>query len=141
LTSFDPFLREFDRMTRQAFGWSNWPARVTLPMDGIRREDDVVFKFDLPGVKLDDIEVNVDNGVLTVSAQRDEEKADAGRHIVRERVAGSLYRRIYLGDTYDTDKVEAAYENGVLTVRVPVAEKAKARKVEIGNNAKKMIAA
>src|SRR5579859_3416134 len=133
-------MQEFDRLTQQAFNWSN-SARAALPVDGIRREGDVVFKFDLPGVKLDDIDVSVDNGVLTVSAKRDEEKADAERHIIRERVTGSLYRRIYLGDAYDTDKVEAAYENGVLTVRVPVAEKARARKVEIGNNTKKMIAA
>src|SRR5579859_7000619 len=143
LTSFDPFLREFDRMTQQAFGWSNWStqAGTALPVDGIRRQDDVVFKFDLPGVKLDAIEVNVDNGMLTVSATRDEEKTDAEHHIIRERVTGSLYRRIYLGDAYDTDKVEAAYENGVLTVRVPVAERAKARKVEISSDSKKMIAA
>ncbi|HLX46829.1 MAG TPA: Hsp20/alpha crystallin family protein [Streptosporangiaceae bacterium] len=143
LTSFDPFMQEFDRLTQQAFGWSNWSnsARAALPVDGIRREGDVVFKFDLPGVKLDDIDVSVDNGVLTVSAKRDEEKADAERHIIRERVTGSLYRRIYLGDAYDTDKVEAGYENGVLTVRVPVAERAKARKVEISSDSKKMIAA
>jgi HSP20 family protein len=110
-------------------------------MDGIRRDGDVVLRFDLPGVSQDDIEVNVDRGVLFVSAKRDEEKTDSERPFIRERVAGTLRRRIYLGDAYDADKVEAAYENGVLTVRVPVAEKAKARKVEIGNDTKKMIAA
>jgi HSP20 family protein len=56
-------------------------------------------------------------------------------------VIGTLRRRVYLGDAYDAGKVEAAYENGVLTVRVPLAEQAKARKVEIGNDTKKMIAA
>jgi HSP20 family protein len=110
-------------------------------MDGIKREEDVVLRFDLPGVNQENIEVSVDRGVLSVSAKRDEEKTDSERPFIRERVAGTLRRRVYLGDAYDADKVEAAYENGVLTVRVPLAEQAKARKVEIGNDTKKMIAA
>jgi HSP20 family protein len=121
LTSFDPFR-------------TSWPTRSALPMDGIRREEDV-------GVSQENIEVNVDRGVLTVAAKRDEEKTDSERPFIRERVAGSLRRRVYLGDAYDADKVEAAYENGVLTVRVPLAEQAKARKVEVGTDTKKMIAA
>lgn len=83
-------------------------------MDGIRREEDVVLRFDLPGVSQENIEVNVDRGVLSVSAKRDEEKTDAERPFIRERVIGSLRRRVYLGDAYDADKVEAAYENGAL---------------------------
>jgi HSP20 family protein len=134
-TSFDPFLYS------RAFGRPAGFSRTVLPMDGIRRDGDVVLRFDLPGISLEDIDVNVDRGVLTVSAKRDEEKNDSARPIVRERITGTLRRRIYLGDAYDADKVEAAYENGVLTVRVPLAEKAKARKVEIGNDTKKMIAA
>lgn len=136
LTSFDPFVH-----TQRAFGWSAGSARTALPMDGIRREDDIVLRFDLPGISLEDIEVNVDRGVLTVSAKRDEEKSDSERPFIRERVTGTLRRRVYLGDAYDADKVEAAYENGVLTVRVPLAEKAKARKVDVGNDTKKMITA
>jgi HSP20 family protein len=128
LTSFDPF---------RTYG----ATRTALPMDGIRREEDVVLRFDLPGVSQENIEVNVDRGVLSVSAKRDEEKADSDRPFIRERVNGTLRRRVYLGDAYDAEKVEAAYENGVLTVRVPLAEQAKARKVEIGNDTKKMIAA
>jgi HSP20 family protein len=128
LTSFDPF------STYRG-------VRTALPMDGIRREDDIVLRFDLPGVSQENIEVSVDRGVLSVSAKRDEEKADSERPFIRERVAGTLRRRVYLGDAYDVGQVEAAYENGVLTVRVPLAEQAKARKVEIGNDTKKMIAA
>ncbi|HEY3732342.1 MAG TPA: Hsp20/alpha crystallin family protein [Streptosporangiaceae bacterium] len=128
LTSFDPFR-------------TSWPARAALPMDGTRRENDVVLRFDLPGVGQDNIEVSVDRGVLSVSAKRDEERSDSDRPFVRERVTGTLRRRVYLGDAYDADQVEAAYENGVLTVRVPLAEKAKARKVEVGNDTKKMITA
>jgi HSP20 family protein len=131
LTSFDPFLHS------RTFGFT----RAALPMDGIRREDDVVLRFDLPGISLENIEVNVDRGVLSVSAKRDEETTDSERPFIRERVTGTLRRRIYLGDAYDAGKVEAAYENGVLTVRVPRAEKAKARKVEIGSDTQKMIAA
>ncbi len=129
LTAFDPFQRTFGNV------------RPALPMDGIRRQDDVVLRFDLPGVGQENIEVNVDRGVLTVSATREAEKSDSGRPFVRERVTGALRRRVYLGDAYDADNVEAAYENGVLTVRVPLAEQAKARKVEIGNDTSKMIAA
>lgn len=128
LTSFDPFR-------------TGLPARSALPMDGVKRENDLVLRFDLPGVNQEDIEVNVDRGVLTVSAKRDEEKNDSDRPFIRERVIGTLRRRVYLGDAYDAGQVEAAYENGVLTVRVPLAEQAKARKVEIGNDTKKMIAA
>ena len=136
VTSFDPFLH-----AQRSFGRSAGYARAALPMDGIRREEDVVLRFDLPGISLEDIEVNVDRGVLTVSAKREEEKSDSDRPFIRERVTGTLRRRVYLGDAYDSDKVEAAYENGVLTVRVPLAEKAKARKVEIGSDSSKMIAA
>jgi HSP20 family protein len=129
LTTFDPF----------TFGRT---VRAGLPMDSVRRADDVVFRFDLPGVSQDDIEVSVDRGVLSISAKRDEEtRSESDRVLVRERVTGTLRRRIYLGDGYDADKVEAAFENGVLTVRVPVAEQAKARKVEISTDASKMIAA
>lgn len=135
LTTFDPFL-----YTR-ALGRPAGSARTALPMDGIRRDGDIVLRFDLPGISLEDIEVSVDRGVLSVSAKRDEEKNDADRPFVRERVTGTLRRRIYLGDAYDADQAEAAYENGVLTVRVPLAEKARARKVEIGSDTQKMIAA
>jgi HSP20 family protein len=135
LTSFDPFLNT------RAFGRPAGFTRAALPMDGIRRENDVVFRFDLPGFGLHNIEVSIDRGVLTVSAKREEEKTDSERPFVRERVSGALRRRVYLGDSYDADKVEAAYENGVLTVRVPLAEQAKARKVEISGDASKMIAA
>jgi HSP20 family protein len=130
-TSFDPFL----------YSRTSGLARAALPMDAVRRDDDVVLRFDLPGIGLDNIEVNVDRGVLSVSAKRDEETTDSERPFIRERVTGTLRRRVYLGDAYDADQAEAAYENGVLTVRVPRSEKAKARKVEIGSDTQKMIAA
>ncbi|HEY7144849.1 MAG TPA: Hsp20/alpha crystallin family protein [Streptosporangiaceae bacterium] len=130
LTSFDPFLQEFDRVARRAFG----PATVGGPamrMDGIRRKDDVLLRFDLPGIDAKSIEVTVDRGVLTVSAKRAEEYAEDEKAFIRERRMGSFTRRVYLSDTVDADKIEAGYADGVLTVRVPLTEKAQPRKVEV----------
>ena len=141
LTTFDPFA-EFDRLARGTFG----PARGSRPqpavrMDAIRREHDVQLRFDLPGIDPDSIDVTVDRGVLSVSAKRDEEYAEGEKPFIRERVMGSFSRRIQLADTVDADRIEAAFDAGVLTVTVPVAETAKPRKVEITSGAKAEIAA
>jgi HSP20 family protein len=130
LTSFDPFVQEFDRMAKRAFGASAVSA-PTMRMDGIRRKDDVLLRFDLPGIDPDSIEVTVDRGVLTVSAKRVEEYAEGEKPFIRERRMGSFARRVYLSDTVDADKIEAGYADGVLTVRVPLTEKAQPRKVEV----------
>ncbi|MFI6506741.1 Hsp20/alpha crystallin family protein [Streptosporangium sp. NPDC050855] len=135
LTSIDPFVQEFDRrfdrLARQAFGGSEGAARGAMPLDGVRRKDDVLLKFDLPGIDPDSIEVTVDRGVLTVSAGREEEYGEDDRLFVRERPMGTFTRRVYLSEHLDADKVDAAYSNGVLAVRIPVIERAKPRKVEI----------
>jgi HSP20 family protein len=141
LTSFDPFL-EFDRLAWRAFGAGQWPAvRAAMPMDVIRGKDDVRLSFDLPGVDPESIDVTVDRGVLTVSAQRTEKAGEDEKLITRERVTGSFTRRLYLGDALDTDKVEAAFADGVLTVRLPLLAAAQPRKVEIHTGGKKEIAA
>lgn len=131
LTSIDPFLqefeRQFDRLTRQTFG----SGGAVMPMDGLRRDDDVVLRFDLPGVDPDSIDVTVDRGVLSVTARREEEVGEHERLFVRERPMGSFTRRVYLSEHLDSDKIDAGYANGVLTVRIPVLERAKPRKVEI----------
>jgi HSP20 family protein len=133
---------EFDRLARRAFGAGNWTAvRSAMPMDVIRGKDGVQIRFDLPGVDPESIDVTVDNGVLTVSAQRTEETGEDEKLITRERVTGSFARRLYLGDTLDTDKVEAAFADGVLTVRLPLLATAQPRKVEISTSSKKEIAA
>jgi HSP20 family protein len=133
---------EFDRLARRAFGAGNWTAvRSAMPMDVIRGKDGVQIRFDLPGVDPGSIDVTVDNGVLTVSAQRTEETGEDEKLITRERVTGSFARRLYLGDTLDTDKVEAAFADGVLTVRLPLLATAQPRKVEISTSSKKEIAA
>jgi HSP20 family protein len=131
LTSIDPFVqefeRQFDRLTRQAAQGGG----AVMPMDGLRRADDVVLRFDLPGIDPDSIEVTVDRGVLTVTARREEEYDDGDRVFVRERVMGAFTRRVYLSEHLDAGAIEAAYDNGVLAVRIPVLEQAKPRKVEI----------
>ncbi|GIH89605.1 Hsp20/alpha crystallin family protein [Planobispora siamensis] len=135
LTSIDPFVqefdRQFDRLTRQALGWREGSAGSAMPLDGVRRKDDVLLKFDLPGIDPDSIEVTVDRGVLSVSARREEEYGEDERVFVRERQMGTFTRRVYLSEHLDSEKIDAAYSNGVLAVRIPVIEKAKPRKIEI----------
>ena len=130
LTSIDPFVqefeRQFDRMTRQVA--QTGPA---MNMDGIRRKDDVVLRFDLPGIDPGSIEITVDRGVLSVSARREEEYEEEDRVFVRERAMGTFTRRVYLSEHLDAEAIDAAYENGVLAVRIPVLERAKPRKIEI----------
>jgi HSP20 family protein len=141
LTSFDPFV-EFDRLARRTFGAGHWTAvRSAMPMDVIRGKDDVQLRFDLPGVDADSIDVTVDRGVLTVSAKRTAETAEDEKLITRERVTGSFTRRLSLGDNLDSDKIEAAFAGGVLTVRLPLLATAQPRKVEISTDSKKEIAA
>jgi HSP20 family protein len=135
LTSIDPFVqefeRQFDRLSRQASAQGG----AAMPMDGLRRKDDVVLRFDLPGIDPDSIEVTVDRGVLSVSAQREEEHGEEDRLFVRERVMGTFTRRVYLSEHLDASAIDAAYDNGVLAVRIPVLEQAKPRKIEIHRSA------
>lgn len=142
LTTFDPFAREFDRIAQRAFGWTNaGTTRSVMRMDAVRRDGDIVLRFDLPGIDADSIEVTVDDDVLTVGARRAEELAEGEKPFIRERVVGSFSRRLYLGESADADNIEASYRDGVLTVRVPLTEKAQPRKVEIRTDAKPEIAA
>jgi len=141
LTTFDPFT-EFDRLAQRTFGATD-PRRphATMRMDAIRRADDVELRFDLPGIDPDSIEVTVDRGVLTVSAKRTQEYAEGEKPFIRERVMGSFTRQVRLSDSADADGIEAGFDAGVLTVRVPVQEKAQPRKVEVRTRAKAEIAA
>ncbi|GAA2203810.1 Hsp20/alpha crystallin family protein [Nonomuraea monospora] len=142
LTSIDPFFQEFERqfnrLARQSF--DNGGGAV-MPMDGLRRADDVLLRFDLPGIDPDSIEVTVDRGVLSVSARREEEIAEDERLFVRERTMGTFTRRVYLSEHLDSDKIDAGYADGVLTVRIPVLERAKPRKVAIQRGQAKAIKA
>ena len=129
----DPF-RELDRLTQQVFGNTagTWSRPTAMAMDAYRAGDQFVVAFDLPGVDPDAIELDVERNVLTVKAER--RPAATGEHVemqVAERPLGVFSRQLFLGDTLDTDHIDAGYDAGVLTLRIPIAERAKPRKVEI----------
>lgn len=129
----DPF-RELDRLAQQAFGTAGTPARPsTMPMDAWREGDVFIIEFDLPGVQADSVDLDVERNVLTVRAERPGYEGD-GELVASERPRGVFSRQVMLGDTLDTDKIEASYDTGVLRLRIPVAEQAKPRKIAISSN-------
>ena len=125
----DPF-RDLDRWTQQVFGTPGRPA--AMPMDAYREGDEFVVHFDLPGVAADSIDLTVEKNVLTVHGERTRPGAEGVELIVSERPQGTFSRQLFLGETLDADRLEANYADGVLTLRVPIAEKAKPRRVPIG---------
>ncbi|QZY28805.1 Hsp20/alpha crystallin family protein [Nocardioides coralli] len=127
LRSTDPF-RDFDRLTQQLLGTTNRPA--VMPMDAWREGDHFVIEFDLPGVARDSIDLDVERNVLTVRAERVPRNGD-WEMLATERPRGVFSRQLVLGDNLDLDRIEAGYDGGVLRLTVPVAEKAKPRKIEI----------
>lgn len=129
----DPF-RELDRLTQQVIGAANpgtWSKPATMPMDAYRDGDEFVVSFDLPGVAADAIELDIERNVLTVKAERRPTPGKDVQMQVSERPLGVFSRQLFLGDALDTDRIAADYEAGVLTLRIPVAEKAKPRRIEI----------
>jgi HSP20 family protein len=126
----DPF-RELDRLTQQVFGTSARPA--VMPMDAWREGEQFVVEFDLPGVDPESIDLDVERNVLTVKAERPAREGSE-EMVAAERPRGVFSRQLFLGDTLDTERIEASYSTGVLTLRVPVAEKAKPRKISINSN-------
>ncbi|MFR9800960.1 Hsp20/alpha crystallin family protein [Pseudonocardia sp. RS010] len=129
----DPF-REFDRLAQQALGTAagTWSRPAAMPMDAYRHGEDFVVEFDLPGVDPSAIELSVERNVLTVKAERRPTLRD--EHVemqVSERPLGVYSRQLFLGDTLDTDQIHADYHAGVLTLRIPVAERAKPRSIAI----------
>ena len=136
----DPF-RELDRLTQQFFGTNGTSARpAAMPMDAYRSGNDYVVEFDLPGVAPDSIELDVERNVLTVKAERTPSYDEGAEVQVAERPRGVLSRQLFLGDTLDADSIKADYDAGVLTLRVPIAEQAKPRKITIsgGGQAKQI---
>jgi HSP20 family protein len=126
----DPF-RELDRLTEQAlraFGTRARPA--AMPMDAWRDGDHFVIAFDIPGVDPSSLDLDVERNVLTVSVER-RAPQDVDDMLAAERPSGVFSRQLVLGDNLDLEKVDAKYETGVLTLRIPVAEQAKPRKIEV----------
>jgi len=137
LMRLEPF-RELDRLT-QRFGAGAWAPAV--PMDAYRHGDEFVVHFDLPGVDPSSIDLTVEKNVLNVSAQRSWQPGEEDQVIASERPHGSFTRQLFLGEDLDADRVAASYEAGVLTVTIPVSEKAKPRRVEIGTGERESIGA
>lgn len=124
----DPF-RELDRLTQQLVGTASRPA--AMPIDAYRHGDEFVVQFDLPGVQADSIDLTVEKNVLAVHAERARPGDDGVELLVGERPYGSFSRQLFLGETLDTDRIDASYDAGVLRLRIPVAERAKPRRVTI----------
>ncbi len=129
----DPF-RDLDRLTQQVFGTAARPA--VMPMDAWRDGEAFVVEFDLPGVKADSLDLDVERNTLTVHAERPA-RDETQEMVASERPTGMFSRQLFLGDNLDTEKIDAHYEDGVLRLTIPVAEKAKPRKVAITNSHQK----
>ncbi|MGW3917007.1 Hsp20/alpha crystallin family protein [Streptomyces sp. NPDC005070] len=130
----DPF-REMDRIVQQLSGTSGtWSKPSVMPMDAYREGDEYVIAFDLPGVSTEALDIDVERNMLTVKAERRPvAKADSVKVELSERPLGVFSRQIVLADTLDTERIEADYDAGVLTLRIPIAERAKPRKVSISS--------
>jgi len=124
----DPF-RELDRLTNYVSGTPARPA--VMPMDAWREGDESVVEFDLPGVAGDSLDLDVEHNVVTVRAERPRVNPDR-EMLASERQRGVFSRQLVLGENLDTEQIDASYQDGVLRLRIPVAERAKPRKIEIG---------
>ena len=130
LMRFDPF-REIDRVFEEALGSTT--RQASMPMDAYRHGDRFVVSLDLPGVDPGSIDVSVEQNVLTVSAERHWQPVEGDEVVANERRQGTFRRQLFLGNTLDTDAIHASYDNGVLSLTIPVAERAKPRRIEIGS--------
>lgn len=127
LMRFDPF-SDFDRLSRQV--WGNTRTNY-MPADAYRKGDRFYLHIDLPGVDPDSIDVTVEKNTLAVSAERRWERGEEEQVLLNERTTGSFGRQFFLGESLDTDAIEAGYDHGVLTLVIPIAETAKARKIQV----------
>ena len=131
----DPF-RDLDRLAQQLMGPGTWSKPSAMPMDAYREADQYVVAFDLPGVSADAIDIDVERNMLTVKAERRPvTKTDDVQIELSERPLGAFSRQIALADTLDTEHIQADYDAGVLTLRIPIAERAKPRKITVGGGA------
>ena len=122
---WDPF-RQFDRITEQL---TRMPR--TMPMEALRRGEELFVSLDLPGVSPEDVEVTVERNVLSVKAERRSLWQEGDDVIIDESPQGSFSRQLYLGENLDTERLDASYDRGMLKLRIPVSEKAKPRRVTV----------
>ncbi|WP_327296729.1 MULTISPECIES: Hsp20/alpha crystallin family protein [unclassified Streptomyces] len=128
----DPF-RELDRLAQQLTGSGTWTRPSAMAMDAYREGAEYVVAFDLPGVSAEAIDIDVERNMLTVKAERRPvAKADDVQMELSERPLGVFSRQIVLADTLDTERITADYDAGVLTLRIPITERAKPRKISVG---------
>lgn len=138
MTSYDPF-RDLDRLASTLLDTRRGPRR--MPMDLYRDGDHYVMTADLPGVDPGSVDIDVDGQLLTIRAERTLASGDGVKWITREREAASFVRQLNLGQGIDTDRISASYDNGVLSVTIPVSEKAKPRRIEVASGAGSVIQA
>ena len=137
LVRSDPF-RELDRLAQQVWGLSNGSRALAMPMDAYRKGEAFLIQFDLPGIDADSIDLTVEDNVLTVKAERPSPPINEGvERLVGERVFGTFTRQVFLGDNLDTEHIEANYEQGVLTLSIPVAPHAKPRRIPVTSQGEK----
>ena len=127
----DPF-REVDRLAQQLLGSGTASHPVVMPMDAWQEGDTFVAELDLPGVPVESIDIDVERNVLTVKAERRSGRGE-GELLAAERPRGRFARQLVLGDNLDLDRVKATYDSGVLRLSIPVAEKAKPRKIDVSS--------
>jgi HSP20 family protein len=120
---------DFDRLTTRVFDTTTRGAGARL--DAYRDGDSFFIDIDLPGVDPASIDVTVDRKVLTVRAERKRVEREGVKYLVAERPTGPVSRQVFLSDSLDTDRLDARYDNGVLTLSIPVTERAKPRKFEV----------
>lgn len=126
----DPF-RELDRLAQHVLGTPARPA--VMPMDAWREDEQFIVEFDLPGIEPESLDLDVERNVLTVRAERP--GLDQSQDMVSaERPRGVFSRQLFLGETLDTERIQASYQDGVLRLAIPIAEKAKPRRIEISHN-------
>ncbi len=125
---FDPF-RDFDRLASEVLGTARTPS--LMPMDCLRTGDTFVVRFDMPGIDVDSLDVSAENNTLTVQAERRRHDPDDATYLVSERQSGTYRRQLVLGEGLDVDAIRADYSDGVLSLTIPVAERAKPRRIEV----------
>ncbi|MCU4183215.1 Hsp20/alpha crystallin family protein [Acidiferrimicrobium sp. IK] len=132
LTSFDSLFHDLDRLNGLLSGYGGTAPRW-MPVDTYRRGDEFVVNFDLPGVDPESVDVTVDNNVLSVTAERHWAPGDEDQVLMAERPQGRYSRQLLLSDNLEADHIDARYDQGVLTLTIPVAESAKPRKIQISS--------
>ncbi len=132
LVRSDPY-RDVDRLFQQLWNaQQSGPRPMAMPMDAYRKDDSFLLQLDLPGVTPDSINLTVEDNVLTISAERPAPaRSESVESVIAERTFGTFTRQVVLGKTLDSERIEASYEGGVLTVAIPVAEQAKPRRIEV----------